>query len=111
MAYSESSKLRETFMPIDRTKLTEEQKEALELALTKINIAQKEAAEILTRAGMPHELPTSHCTGTLPGNIRCPCMQFMGGDENSCSHVITIVTGDVPFDVYCGHPRSKHLEA
>jgi Family of unknown function (DUF6422) len=97
-------------MKIDRKNLTEEQLKALDRAAFKIIIGHREAAEILRSHGIPHELPSVHCTGMLPGDLHCSCDEFQGNNPYSCAHRITILTGNVPFDVDCGHPASKHFE-
>src|SRR5262249_32321010 len=84
-----------------------EQEDALYRATRKIAVARREAAEILRQSGMPHELPTSHCTGVIPGVGACFCTQFLGSGP-LCGHKFSIVSGDEPFEVSCNHPRSKH---
>ena len=96
-------------MPIDRKNLTEEQQQALDRAAMKIINAHREAAQIIEGSGVPYELPGSHCTGETIDHGGCPC-RYYEGNGGPCEFKYTIVSGDVPFEVLCGHPPSKHLE-
>jgi Family of unknown function (DUF6422) len=92
--------------------LTVEQSEELEKATFLIISARKEAAVMLSRAGLT--LPEdgfgfgSPCNAHIEGFSNCPCSDYKG-DGGPCLTRITVDPGaSAPFRS-CGHPPSKHL--
>jgi hypothetical protein len=91
---------------------TPEQSEAYEHAAFSIIKARKEAAAMMTRAGLPNDWFGRPCAARIdgPGFFgNCPCSDYKG-DGGPCETMITIdpEAPNPPF-VNCGHPPSKHL--
>jgi Family of unknown function (DUF6422) len=100
------------FKNIDPASLTGEQEEALGKAAYLIIQAQKNAKEMLVRAGV--EIPEdgfgfgSPCHAHIEGFGDCPCSDYQG-DGGTCLNRITLDPGASPPHRSCGHPAWKHL--
>jgi|SRR5580692_3280188 hypothetical protein len=88
--------------------LTDEQSQAVEKAAFLILSAQKQAAEMLVRAGVPRNgWFGSPCKAHIEGVGQCPCSNYTG-DGGLCMTKISVDPAVPPFDP-CNHPPSKHL--